>query len=66
MRVVILEGWCVGFRSLEVVDVRRLWERAARQVESADEAYRGRLGYQRLGNVLVINEALKEYERVFE
>ena len=66
VRVVILEGWCVGFRSLGPEGVRKAWEKAVARKRDNSIDYRGILGHQTLANVLVIDEALKEYEKVFK
>ena len=66
IRLVILEGWCVGFRSLGPEKVKSVWEESVAKARDDSSNYRGRLGYQSLESVLVIDEALKEYGKVFE
>lgn len=58
-RVVIFEGWCVGFQALPVAELRRKWENAERQKETGN--YSGRLAFNKLEDVELINEALRRY-----
>ena len=60
IEVVIFEGWCVGFRALESIELQRIWEQAIAEKEEA--GYQGRLGFHRLGNLEFVNEALKGYD----
>ncbi|KAL9624389.1 MAG: hypothetical protein Q9160_001351 [Pyrenula sp. 1 TL-2023] len=62
IRVVIFEGWAVGFRPLDDEDLRLKWSEALAKVESGD--YLGRLGYNRLEDVMDINEALRSYDEM--
>ena len=64
IRVLIFEGWCVGFRPLGEDRVRVKWEKARAQM--TDSKYRGRLGYNRLEDVVLIDEALKQYNALTE
>ncbi|KAL1999853.1 hypothetical protein VTN02DRAFT_3883 [Thermoascus thermophilus] len=64
VRVVIFEGWCVGFRARDETTLRARWEEAVRARESG--AYDGRLGYVRYEDVWVVNEALKQYDVLTE
>ncbi|KAJ5397763.1 hypothetical protein N7509_005876 [Penicillium cosmopolitanum] len=59
IKVVIFEGWCVGFRPRDDNTLRTLWEDAVRQKESGD--YQGRLGHVRFEDVKTVNESLKRY-----
>ncbi|KAL1954429.1 hypothetical protein VTO42DRAFT_1199 [Malbranchea cinnamomea] len=60
VKVVIFEGWCVGFRARSEEELRAAWEEAVRKREEG--GYNGRLGYTKLEDVRVINEALREYD----
>ncbi|KAL1982790.1 hypothetical protein VTN96DRAFT_906 [Rasamsonia emersonii] len=60
IRVVIFEGWCVGFRPVDEATLKEKWEAAVRQKEQG--GYDGRLGYVKLEDVRTINEALKRYD----
>ncbi|BDD58215.1 hypothetical protein MAP00_003512 [Monascus purpureus] len=68
IKLVLFEGWCVGFRALDNDSLRVLWEEAVRRRESSSssssstEKYTGRLGYVKFEDVKVINDALKEYD----
>ncbi|KAJ5175333.1 uncharacterized protein N7482_001210 [Penicillium canariense] len=60
VKVVIFEGWCVGFRPWDDQTLRAKWEAAVRQKESGD--YQGRLGHVKFEDVQTVNEALKRYD----
>lgn len=62
VKVVIFEGWCVGFRARPEAEIRSVWEDAVRRRQNDSENYHGRLGYVKLEDVLTINEALKKYD----
>lgn len=59
--VVILEGWCVGFRAVDDAQLTARWNEALK-ARGQDPGYRGRLGYNSLENVQFVNEALKAYD----
>ncbi|KAL8775363.1 MAG: hypothetical protein Q9209_000371 [Squamulea sp. 1 TL-2023] len=61
VRLVILEGWCLGFRALNDAQLTACWTDAVKQCTQGSH-YRGRLGHNRLEDVLLINEALKGYD----
>ena len=60
IEVVIFEGWCVGFRSLERSALHSRWKEAVAQKDQ--NTYRGRLGWNRVEDVEFINEALQAYD----
>ena len=62
--VVVLEGWCVGFRALGSDDVRRKWEEA--RAELAGNKYDGRLAHNRLEDLVFVDKALKQYDVLTE
>ena len=64
VQVVILEGWCVGFQPLGQDQIQQIWEDAVNKKEADPNEYNGRLGYNRLEDVLFINESLKNYEKI--
>lgn len=64
VKVVIFEGWCVGFRARDERTLRERWEAAVRAKESGE--YDGRLGYVKYEDVKVVNEALKKYDVLTE
>ncbi|PYH98949.1 uridine/cytidine kinase [Aspergillus ellipticus CBS 707.79] len=61
VKVVIFEGWCVGFRAWEDAIVRQGWERAVQRKE-ANIGYEGRLAHVKLEDVMMVNEALRGYD----
>ena len=61
-RVVIFEGWCVGFRPLDRVELKRKWGAAVGLAKRG--GYHGRLGYTRLEDIEFINDSLKAYEQL--
>ncbi|KAJ5851879.1 uncharacterized protein N7529_011264 [Penicillium soppii] len=60
VKVVIFEGWCVGFRAWDDLTLRVKWEAAVRQKESGD--YNGRLGHVQFEDVKAVNDALRQYD----
>lgn len=64
IRIVIFEGWCVGFRPLSSEEVKSKWEDAVREKERG--GYRGRLGCNGLEDVEFINDALMDYGEMTE
>ncbi|KAJ5295144.1 hypothetical protein PENANT_c035G07959 [Penicillium antarcticum] len=60
VKIVIFEGWCVGFRAWDDHTLRAKWENAVRQKESGD--YNGRLGHVQFEDVKAVNDALKRYD----
>ncbi|KAF3386513.1 putative kinase mug58 [Penicillium rolfsii] len=60
VKVVIFEGWCVGFRAWDDQTLRAKWEDAVRQKESGD--YQGRLGHVQFEDVKTVNDALRQYD----
>ncbi|KAI9704752.1 MAG: hypothetical protein M1836_006532 [Candelina mexicana] len=60
VEVVVFEGWCVGFRALDEVELKNKWEEKTREVENGDK--KSRLGKTRFENVRFINEKLREYD----
>ncbi|KAL8743535.1 MAG: hypothetical protein Q9184_008100, partial [Pyrenodesmia sp. 2 TL-2023] len=61
--VVIIEGWCLGFKALDDAGLVALWE-DARNARDQDQGYRGRLGHNCLDDVRFVNEALKGYDAI--
>ncbi|KAJ5373738.1 hypothetical protein N7517_005744 [Penicillium concentricum] len=64
VKVVIFEGWCVGFRAWDDQTLRAKWEAAVRQKENGE--YDGRLGHVKFEDVKAINDALKRYDVLTE
>ncbi|KAL8731424.1 MAG: hypothetical protein Q9166_003399 [cf. Caloplaca sp. 2 TL-2023] len=61
LKLVILEGWCLGFRALDNAQINACWTDAV-EVCSQGKGYHGRLGHNRLEHVQFINEALRGYD----
>ena len=64
IKVVLFEGWCTGFRPLGPAVLKQKWEEAV-QSKGAGH-YAGRLGHNRLEDLMVINDALKKYDELTE
>ena len=62
VRIVLLEGWCIGFKALSDGELRRRWESA--RAQEAAGVYDGRLAFASLCNISVVNAALKEYDEI--
>lgn len=60
VKVVIFEGWCVGFQAWDDQTLRAKWEAAVRHKELGD--YNGRLGHVQFEDVKAVNDALKNYD----
>ncbi|KAF7718082.1 Glycerate 3-kinase [Penicillium ucsense] len=59
VKVIIFEGWCVGFRACDEQTLHTKWESAVRAKESGN--YQGRLGHLKYEDIQTVNEALKRY-----
>ena len=64
VKVIIFEGWCVGFRACDTQTLRAKWESAVRQKESGN--YQGRLGHMKFEDIQTVNEALRRYDVLTE
>lgn len=64
IRVIILEGWCVGFRALDDQELRKKWEETVVQRKRGN--YQGRLGWNRFQDIKFVNDALKGYDILTE
>ena len=62
IRIVILEGWCVGFKALPDEEVTEAWNGTKESIARND--YRGRVGWNRLEDLLFVNDALKRYDNL--
>ncbi|KAJ6017944.1 hypothetical protein N7451_001323 [Penicillium sp. IBT 35674x] len=60
IKLIIFEGWCVGFRPWDDQTLRSKWETAVQQKETGN--YQGRLGHVKLEDVQTVNDALKRYD----
>ncbi|KAK5957173.1 hypothetical protein OHC33_001543 [Knufia fluminis] len=67
IRIVLFEGWCVGFRPLPEFTLQTIHANAVKAAYSKEKdtpAYRGRLAYNTPKSLNTINEALKEYDEI--
>jgi len=64
IEVIILEGWCVGFRPLSDEELEQKWIEAKHREEEGKGD--GQLGKLKLEDVKFVNEVLKQYDRVTE
>jgi D-glycerate 3-kinase len=66
VRVVLFEGWSVGFRPLSDEALRRKHNAAVRALQSSttSNSYEGRLAHNTLQSVMTINEALHDYDKI--
>lgn len=60
IKVVIFEGWCVGFRALGDEDLYNAWSEALGM--RRNYTYDGQLGYLDFDHVKIVNKALKAYD----
>ena len=76
--LIIFEGWCLGFRALSEADLFSKYEQAkadlaqeskkslAEKDSTEEEKKKGRLGRQKLEDLIMINDSLKAYEQFAE
>lgn len=64
VRIVLFEGWCVGFRPVSDSALSERHFIAFKGANAADSGYQGRLGYNSRESVNTINEALKQYDEI--
>lgn len=66
VKVVVFEGWCVGFRAWDEQTLYAKWESAVRTAKQQGDGYRGRLGRVRFEDVKAVNDALWMYDGLTE
>ena len=64
IRIILFEGWCVGFRPVDPATLRQKHASAVQAAQDPSANYRGRLGHNTLENVSTINEALRDYDEI--
>lgn len=64
IEVIVLEGWCTGFRPLSDKDLEQKWAEAKIKEDAGQGD--GQLGKLKLEDVVFVNEKLKEYDSVTE
>ncbi|KAL9104956.1 MAG: hypothetical protein Q9163_000128 [Psora crenata] len=62
IKIVILEGWCIGFRQLPPAELEAKWKEAVSHRKQGE--YEGRLGWNELFNISFVNDALREYDEL--
>ncbi|KAF7591073.1 hypothetical protein BBP40_001972 [Aspergillus hancockii] len=62
IKVIIFEGWSVGFRAWDDEVLREKWEAAVRRKEEG--GYDGQLGYVAFEDVKTVNDALRGYDLI--
>ncbi|KAL4787613.1 P-loop containing nucleoside triphosphate hydrolase protein [Aspergillus varians] len=62
IKVLIFEGWSVGFRAWDEDVLRTKWEAAVRKKEAEGAGYKGQLGHVKFEDVKTVNEALRKYD----
>lgn len=66
IKVLIFEGWSVGFRAWDEDVLRGKWEAAVRRKEDEGAGYIGRLGHVKFEDVKTVNDALRRYDGLTE
>lgn len=64
IQLVIIEGWCIGFRPLSEEELESTWKGAVKQ--AGQRTYEGRLGYLKFDHVQKINTNLRKYDALTE
>lgn len=64
VRMVLFEGWCVGFRPISDETLKEKYEKASKLTQESSLDYKGRLGHNTLQSVTTINKALSEYDGI--
>ncbi|KAI1619056.1 glycerate kinase [Exophiala viscosa] len=66
VRVVLFEGWSVGFRPLspQILEAKHAAAVSALQNSTPSNPYKGRLGHNTLKSVMAINDALRTYDEL--
>ncbi len=69
IKIVIFEGWCVGFQSLAASDLQAKHANAVASLQASKDgdshAYTGRLAHNTLQSVATINDSLVQYEKLW-
>ncbi|KKK14896.1 hypothetical protein P175DRAFT_0558463 [Aspergillus ochraceoroseus IBT 24754] len=60
IKVLIFEGWSVGFRAWDDDVLREKWEAAVQEEKQGN--YKGRLGYVKFEDIKMVNDALRKYD----
>ena len=65
VRVILFEGWCVGFQPISSSSLSSQHESAVQALNANESTYSGRLGHNNLQSVTTINESLKQYSKLW-
>ncbi|RMZ76634.1 hypothetical protein DV738_g4841, partial [Chaetothyriales sp. CBS 135597] len=67
VRVVLFEGWCVGFQPLTADQLATAHAAAVRDAttQKQPQSYQGQLGYHSLASLTAINDALAQYRQIW-
>jgi D-glycerate 3-kinase len=65
VRVIIFEGWCVGFQPLSTSHLQDKHSTAVLALNSPNTTYSGRLGHNTLFSLTSINESLQQYSKLW-
>jgi D-glycerate 3-kinase len=64
IRVVLFEGWCVGYRPLTPTALEQKWQAALDEAKRNDGTYTGQLAHNTLSSLTTINNALHSYDQL--
>ena len=64
IKVVLFEGWCVGFQPLDDEVLERKWKKTVEEKEKGN--YPGQLGWNSLASVKAINDSLRLYTKLWK
>lgn len=66
VQVIIIEGWCVGFRALDNAELHTTWQQAVERAQQAGSLDKGQLGKLDIQHVKYVNDALRSYDQLTE
>ena len=67
LKIVIFEGWCVGFQPLTASELESKHSKAVEARNAANGGkYHGRLGHNSLQSVTAINDSLRQYSKLWQ
>ena len=63
-KLIIFEGWCIGFRAIPDPELQERWENAV--FRRAHDGYESRLALCQLSSIQYVNNALQDYHQLFD
>lgn len=66
VKIIIFEGWCVGFQPLTTSELESKHSKAVEARNADGGNYQGRLGHNTLQSVTAINESLRQYSKLWQ